>query len=66
MDVGTIKAIQRAVMRADKQFEQSGGSTRHWILECFLPELEREDLCIRPINPEEEVQDDDEDRTMPA
>ena len=41
-----IEAITRAVRNADKQFEIIGGSSRHWVRECFIPALEEEGLLI--------------------
>lgn len=47
-----IKAITRAVRKADEQFERSGGSSRHWVIECLLPELEKEGLEVVPSGEE--------------
>jgi hypothetical protein len=45
-----IRLVTQAVRDADKQFESVGGSTRHWVRECFLPALERIGLTIVPSN----------------
>lgn len=44
--------ITRAVRQADKNFEESGGSSRHWVRECFLPCLELEGLEIVKVEDE--------------
>lgn len=41
-----VRRITAAVRAADKNFEQSGGSSRHWVAECLLPELEGAGLEI--------------------
>jgi hypothetical protein len=46
-----LKALRRAVMRADKQFETTGGGTMHWIRECFLDHLALEGLAVHRIGP---------------
>lgn len=35
-----IAALTAAVRKADRDFETAGGSSRHWIRDHFLPELE--------------------------
>lgn len=46
----TKAAIERrltaAVREADQAFTTSGGSSRHWVHECFLPSLEKARLAI--------------------
>lgn len=34
-----VKAITAIVREADEAFQRSGGSSRHWVRECFLPTL---------------------------
>ena len=41
-----VPAITRAVRKADDAFEKSGGSSRHWVRDCFLDALENEGLCV--------------------
>ena len=43
--------LARAVRKADLEFENgnSGGGTRHWIRECFLPCLHEEGLEVCDI-----------------
>lgn len=41
-----VARITRAVREADQAFESSGGSSRHWVRECFLPCLEDEGLVL--------------------
>lgn len=55
-DVDIIHRATKAVRAADTKFKKVGGTSRHWIHECFLPELEREGLRlvddnIRTYNP---------------
>lgn len=44
--VKLIQRVTRAVRKADVDFERVGGSSRHWVVECFLPELENEGLLV--------------------
>lgn len=46
-----LDAITRAVRGADRQFEREGGSSRHWVRDCFLPELNALGLIVieRPL-----------------
>ena len=46
-DHSELTTITAAVRAADRHFERVGGSSRHWIRDCFLPELERHGLVIR-------------------
>lgn len=41
-----IRRITKVVRLADKRFKTTGGSSRHWVIECFLPLLEQEGLKI--------------------
>ena len=43
-----LKAITRAVRKADEGFKTTGGSSRHWVCEQFLPCLEEGGLTIMP------------------
>jgi hypothetical protein len=45
-----ISKITRAVRNADSKFDRIGGTSRHWTIECFLPELENENLVILTKN----------------
>ena len=42
----TLDRVLCAIRDADKVFEKTGGSTRHWLRECFLPILEKEGLAV--------------------
>ncbi len=42
----SVEEITRIVRDADQDFEGSGGSTRHWVRDCFLPALEKSGLRI--------------------
>jgi len=46
MDTAMLAKVTIAVQKADKAFETIGGSTRHWVRECFLPALEEAGLRI--------------------
>jgi hypothetical protein len=48
IDPKVIDQLTSAVRAADKAFETAGGSSRHWVRDCFLPELERNGLTIAP------------------
>lgn len=39
-------ALTRAVRDADQVHQSTGGGTRHWLRECFLPALEDEGLRV--------------------
>ena len=41
-----LRRVTLAVRLADEEFERSGGSSRHWVSECFLPALKEEGLEI--------------------
>lgn len=45
-DPELIRRVTAAVRLADAQFEQSGGSSRHWVRECLLPCLDDAGLQI--------------------
>jgi len=45
--------VTRAVRRADKDFQQAGGSSRHWVRDFFLPYLRQEGIRLIKINDEE-------------
>jgi hypothetical protein len=36
-----VAAITLIVREADEHFERVGGSSRHWVRDCFLPVLNR-------------------------
>lgn len=39
-------AVTAAVREADQTFQRVGGSSRHWVRDCFLPTLEKHGLCL--------------------
>ena len=43
-----IKQVTEVVRAADRAFESSGGSSRHWVREQFIPRLEDAGLRIVP------------------
>jgi len=47
-----VKQITLAVRIADKKFEDVGGSTRHWVRDCLLPELTDAGLDVISDKPE--------------
>lgn len=40
-DLALVTALSAIVREADEVFERSGGSSRHWVRDCFLPVLNR-------------------------
>jgi hypothetical protein len=48
-----LARVTRAVRQADRAFGISGGTTRHWVRECFLPALEEAGLQIVESVPQE-------------
>jgi hypothetical protein len=50
-DEELVREITRIVREAFKRFEQSGGTTRHWVRECFLPILNRDGWVVARDNP---------------
>lgn len=44
-----IAKITKAVRAADAKLVDTGGSSRHWVRECFLSALEEEGLRIVPL-----------------
>jgi hypothetical protein len=51
-DPETVRRVTRAVREADQQFDKSGGTSRHWVRECFLPCLTEEGLAIAAPAPQ--------------
>jgi len=43
-----LQEVTAAVREADEQFQSSGGSSRHWVDEYFLPALKKRGLEVRP------------------
>jgi hypothetical protein len=41
-----VTRITAAVREADRTFERVGGSSRHWVRDCFLPTLEKHGLAV--------------------
>ena len=41
-----LRIVTHVVRKADGTFEKVGGSSRHWVRECFLPELDEAGLMI--------------------
>jgi hypothetical protein len=48
-----LPLITQAVREADIHFERVGGSSRHWVRDCFLPMLEKHGLKIVPTGDSE-------------
>ena len=42
-----VDRLTRAIRIADRQFETTGGTTRHYVNDCFLPALEKCGLLIK-------------------
>ena len=41
-----IEAVTAVVREADRLFESVGGSSRHWVRDCFLPLLEKNGMVV--------------------
>ena len=41
-----VNKVTAVVREADQLFQTVGGSSRHWVRECFLPILEEHGLTI--------------------
>jgi len=48
-EAATTVLLTRAVREADCNFERTGGSSKHWVEECFLPAINRVGLCVARI-----------------
>ena len=46
VDAELVRMVTQVVRDADMAFEQSGGSSRHWVREQFLPKLDDAGLAI--------------------
>ena len=46
-DVEIVRAVTDVCREADAAFEKSGGSSRHWVSECFLPLLNDRGLKVQ-------------------
>lgn len=49
-----VEKVTQAVREADQAFTTTGGSTRRWVRDCFLPALEKRGLAIREPEPPQE------------
>ena len=36
-----VAKLTAAVREADRNFEQVGGSSKHWVKDCFIPSLKK-------------------------
>lgn len=45
-DPALVTVITAVVREADREFEHAGGSSRHWVRDCFLPLLNRRGLIV--------------------
>ena len=50
-DGDLVARITEAVREADHDFERVGGSSRHWVRDCFLPSLRRHALIVSALPP---------------
>ena len=51
-DVELVNRITALVREADQAFERVGGSSRHWVRDCFLPTLNQGGLVVLAAQPE--------------
>jgi hypothetical protein len=42
-----VNRVTAAVREADEAFKKTGGGSRHWVRECFLPSLEKHGLTVK-------------------
>jgi len=64
-DAGIVAAVTAIVREADQLFERVGGSSRHWVRDCFLPLLNKEGFsiqCARCRHCGEDTPERDEER----
>jgi hypothetical protein len=54
-DAQTVAAITAIVREADESFQKSGGSSRHWVRDCFLPRLNAHGYRILSPAPDTQV-----------
>jgi len=65
-----VRSVVRAVQEADKAFEKSGGGTKHWVRDWFLPILAKHSLKIKKIKkkpkpkPKKDERDNDTNSTQ--
>ena len=55
----TVAEITKAVREADEDFRHVGGSTRHWVRDCFIPALDAAWMRVvvnPPASPRTEVE----------
>lgn len=50
-DQELINLLTRLVREADRDHEQAGGGTRHWVRDCFLPAIKRNgyEIELKPL-----------------
>jgi hypothetical protein len=65
-DHDLVAGVTRAVRAADRQFEKEGGSSRHWVRDCFLPHLEATGLMVVDIPPPRRVTTPHDDEIVQA
>lgn len=46
-DMPLVTAITAVVREADRAFQRVGGSSRHWVRDCFLPSLNNAGFAVR-------------------
>ena len=57
-----LQLVTKVARQADHEFEATGGSSRHWVRDWFLPLLRREGFMLMKVD-EEEIKDNVNDRT---
>jgi len=56
-DTTVVNAVTGIVRAADQHFERVGGSSRHWVRDCFLPMLNRAGwVVVMPALPPQGVE----------
>ena len=51
-----LQLVTKVVRQADQEFESTGGSSRHWVRDWFLPLLRREGFMLMKVKEEEPAQ----------
>jgi len=49
-----VAKVTRAIREADQTFQRTGGSSRHWVYECFFPSMRKYGLSFITRTAEEE------------
>jgi hypothetical protein len=45
-----VRRITAAVREADRGFEKTGGGSRHWVRDWFIPMLAKHRVSVKPMD----------------